>query len=99
MLVMLSISYPTVTSCGEHMSPPKGQKCWRGAVGTSDYARDVFDTALSKCEAYGERLTGLAAHSHSHTALRINQHCNPRFGLFARTQYVSPRSWQGRGLR
>jgi hypothetical protein len=28
---------------------------------------------------------GLAAHRHSHTALRIHQHCNRRFGHFART--------------
>jgi hypothetical protein len=45
----------------------------------------VFETALSKYEAYGERLRGLASHWHSHTALRIQQHCNRRFGHFART--------------
>ena len=54
-------------------------------MGTSDFARDVFETALSKYEAYGERLRGLAAQRHSHTALRIHQHCNRRFGHFART--------------
>jgi hypothetical protein len=55
-------------------------------MGTSDFARDVFDTALSKYEAYGERLRGLAAaHRHSHTALRVHQHCNHRLGHFART--------------
>jgi hypothetical protein len=39
---------------------------------------DVLETALRMYEAYGERLT--AAHRHSHTALRIYQHCNRRFG-------------------
>jgi hypothetical protein len=43
-----------------------------GLMGKSDFARDVFKTALSKYEAYGERLTGLAAHQHSHTAFRIH---------------------------
>jgi hypothetical protein len=52
-------------------------------MGTSDFSRDVFETAFSKYEAHGERLRGLAAHSH--TALRIHQHCNRRFGHFART--------------
>jgi hypothetical protein len=65
-------------------------------MGTSDFARDVFETALSKYDAYGERLRGLAAHRHSHTALRIHQHCNRRFGHFARPV---PAVWQGRGLR
>jgi hypothetical protein len=54
-------------------------------MGTSDFARNVFETALSKHEAYGERLRGLAAHRHSHNALRIHQHCNPRLGDFAHT--------------
>jgi hypothetical protein len=54
-------------------------------MGTSDFARDDFETALSKYEADGERLRGLAAHRHSHTALRIHQHYNRRFGHFART--------------
>jgi hypothetical protein len=54
-------------------------------MGTSDFARDVFESALSKYEAYGERLRGVAAHRHSHTALRIHQHCNRRFGHFTRT--------------
>jgi hypothetical protein len=54
-------------------------------MGTSDFARDVFETELSKYEAYGGRRRGLAAHRHSHTALRIHQHCNRRFGHFART--------------
>jgi hypothetical protein len=54
-------------------------------MGTPDFARDVFETALSKYEAYGERLRGLTAHVHSHIALRIRQHCNFRFGHFART--------------
>jgi hypothetical protein len=49
------------------------------------FSRDVFETALRKYEAYGERLRGLAAHRHSQTALRIHQHCNRRFGHFART--------------
>jgi hypothetical protein len=35
--------------------------------------------------AYGERLRGLVAHRHSHTALRIHHHCIRRFGHFART--------------
>jgi hypothetical protein len=56
-----------------------------GAMGTSDFARDVFETALSKYEAYGELRRGLAAHRHSHTALRIHQHYHSRFGHFART--------------
>jgi hypothetical protein len=54
-------------------------------MGTSDFARDVFETALSKYEAYGERRRGLAAHRHSHTALGIHQHYHRRFGHFART--------------
>jgi hypothetical protein len=45
----------------------------------------VFETALSKYEAYGERPGVLTAHRHSHTALRIHQHCNRRFGHFAHT--------------
>jgi hypothetical protein len=32
-----------------------------------------------------KRLTNLTAHKHSHIALHIHQHCNPRFGHFART--------------
>jgi hypothetical protein len=54
-------------------------------MGTSDFARDVFETVLSKYEACGERLRCLGAHMHFHTALRIHQHCNRRFGHFART--------------
>jgi hypothetical protein len=45
----------------------------------------VFETALSNYEAYGDCLRGLAAHRHSHTAHRIHQHCNRRFGHFAGT--------------
>jgi hypothetical protein len=56
-----------------------------GTVRTSDFARYVFETALKKYEAYGEHLTGLAAHRHSHTALRIHQHCNRCFGHLALT--------------
>jgi hypothetical protein len=41
--------------------------------------------ALSKYAACGERLRGLAPHRHSHTSLRIHQHCNRRFGHFSRT--------------
>jgi hypothetical protein len=62
----------------------EGTKVLKGPMGISDFARDVFETALSEYEAYGERLRGLAAHRHSHTALRIHQHCNRRFGHFAR---------------
>jgi hypothetical protein len=54
-------------------------------MGTSVFAQDVFEKAFSKYEAYGERLRGLAAHRHSHTALHILQYCNRRFGYFART--------------
>jgi hypothetical protein len=43
----------------------------------------VFETALRKYEAYGERPRGVAAHWHSYTALRIHQHCNRCFGHFA----------------
>jgi hypothetical protein len=55
-------------------------------MGTSDFARDVFETAKSKYEAHSERLQrGLAAHRHSYSALRIHhQHCNRRFGHLAR---------------
>jgi hypothetical protein len=63
----------------------EGTKVLRGPMGTSNFARDVFETTLSKYEAYGERLRGLATHQHSHTALRIHQHCNRRFGHFVRT--------------
>jgi hypothetical protein len=46
----------------------------------------VFKPALlSKYEAYGERVTGLAVHEHSRITLQIHQHCNPRFGHFTRT--------------
>jgi hypothetical protein len=68
-------------------------KILRGPMGTSDFDRDVFETALSKYEAYGERLRGLAARRHSHTALRLHQHCNRRFGHSAR---MVPRGF-GRG--
>jgi hypothetical protein len=54
-------------------------------MGTSDFARDVFETALRKYEAYGLRQTGIAANMHSNIALRIHQHCNRRFGHFVRT--------------
>jgi hypothetical protein len=63
----------------------EGAKVLGGPLGTSDFARDVFETALSKYEPYGDRLRGLAAHRHCHTALRIHQHCNRRFRDFART--------------
>jgi hypothetical protein len=63
----------------------EGTKVLGGPTGTSDFARDVFEAALSKYEAYGERLRGLAAHRHSHAALRIHRKCNCRFGHFART--------------
>jgi hypothetical protein len=53
-------------------------------LGTSDFARDVFETVLSKYEAYGERIPGLLAHRHSYNAFRIQQHFNRRFGYFAR---------------
>jgi hypothetical protein len=54
-------------------------------MGTSGFTRDVFETGLKEYAAYGERLWGLAAHRHSRTALRVLQHCNCRFGHFART--------------
>jgi hypothetical protein len=69
---------------GVHVST-EGTKALGGTMGTSDFARDVFETALSKYEAYGERLRGLATHRHSHIALRIYQHYNRRFGDFVRT--------------
>jgi hypothetical protein len=70
---------------GVHVSTER-TKVLGGPIGTSNFARDVFETALSKYEAYDERLLrGLAAHRRSHTALRIHQHCNRRFGHFART--------------
>jgi hypothetical protein len=56
-----------------------------GAMGTSNFACNVLETALRKYETYGERLLGLAAHRHSHPALRIHQHCDRRFGYFTRT--------------
>jgi hypothetical protein len=62
-----------------------GTKVLGGPMGTSDFAQDVFETTLNQYEAYGERLRGIAAHRYSHTALRIRQHCNRRFGDFART--------------
>jgi hypothetical protein len=71
----------------------EGTKVLGGAMGTPDIARDVFKTALSKYEAYGECLRSLAAPRHSHTALRIHQNCNRRFGHFAR---IVPRGL-GRG--
>jgi hypothetical protein len=39
-----------------------------------------------RCAAGGrrERLRGLAAHRHCHTALRTHHHCNRRFGHFTR---------------
>jgi hypothetical protein len=59
----------------------EGTEVFGGGRCTSDFARDLFETAISKYEAYGERLTGLTAHRHS----RIHQHCNHRVGQFART--------------
>jgi hypothetical protein len=51
----------------------EGTKVLVRAMGTSDFARDVFKTALSKYEACGVRLLrGLAAHRHSDNALRIH---------------------------
>jgi hypothetical protein len=70
---------------GVHVSTEE-TKVLEGPVGTSDFARDVFETEFSKYDTYhGERLRGLVAHRHSHTTLRINQHCNRRFEHFART--------------
>jgi hypothetical protein len=51
-------------------------------MGTSNFARHVFETALSKYEAYGKRLRGPSSHRHSHTTLRIHQHRNRRFVHF-----------------
>jgi hypothetical protein len=62
-------------------------------MGTYGFARDVFETAFTIYEAYGERLRAFGAHRHSHTALRIHQHYNRRFEHFTRTV---PRSL-GRG--
>jgi hypothetical protein len=63
----------------------EGTKVLGAPMCTTDFARDVIETVLSKYEAYGERLTGLVAHRHSRTALRIHQHFNRRFGHYART--------------
>jgi hypothetical protein len=63
----------------------EGTTVFGGPMGTPDFSPDVFETASSKYEAYDERLRALAAHRHSHTALRIHQHYNCRFGHFART--------------
>jgi hypothetical protein len=54
-------------------------------MGTSNFARDVFETTFNKYEAYEECLTCLATHRYPHTPLRIHQHCNRRFGHFDRT--------------
>jgi hypothetical protein len=59
----------------------EGTKVLGWAMGTSVFSRDVFETALRKIE----HLRDLAAHRHFHTALRIHQHCNRRFGHFTRT--------------
>jgi hypothetical protein len=69
---------------GVHIST-EGTNILGGSMVTSNFARNLLGMALSKLEAYGERLRGLAAHRHSHTALRIHQHCNRRFGHFAPT--------------
>jgi hypothetical protein len=45
----------------------------------------VFETTLSKYDAYGERPRVATTRLHSHTALRIHQHCNRHSGHFART--------------
>jgi hypothetical protein len=66
---------------GVHVST-EGTKVLEGPMGASDFARDVLE---SKYEADGERQRGLAAYWHSHSALRIHQHCNRRFGQFACT--------------
>jgi hypothetical protein len=71
------------TMRGVHAST-QGTKILGGPMGTSDFPREVFETAVSKSEAHGERLGGLATHRHSHIPLRIHQHCNRRFGHFAR---------------
>jgi hypothetical protein len=54
-------------------------------MGTSNFVREVFETTLSEYDAYGERLRSQATHRHFHTALRIHQYCNCRFGHFVRT--------------
>jgi hypothetical protein len=69
---------------GVHVSTER-TKVLGGLMGASDFARDAFETALSKYDVYGKHLRGLAAHRHSHIALRIHQYCNRRFGHFART--------------
>jgi hypothetical protein len=69
---------------GVHVST-EGRKVLGGPMCTFDFARDEFETALSKYEAYGESLRGLTSHRHSHTAFRIHQHYNRGFGHFART--------------
>jgi hypothetical protein len=79
---------------GVHVSTERSTVLGKGgSMGTSDFARDVFEIVLSKYEAYGERLTGLAAHRHSNIGLRIDKHCNHRFEHFAGT---APRVF-GRG--
>jgi hypothetical protein len=71
----------------------EGTKVLGRAMGTSDFARDVFETALSKYEAYGERLRGLATHRHSHTTYPST--LQPPLRTLC--PYNPPRSWQGRG--
>jgi hypothetical protein len=66
-------------------------------MGTSDFDRDAFETALSNYEAYVERLKGLVAHRHSQTPLCTHQHLNRRFGHFACTVPVGLGSGKGYG--
>jgi hypothetical protein len=84
---------------GVHVST-EGVKVLEGAMGTSYFARDTFDSALSKYEAYyGVRLTrGLATHRHSlsHSPSYLSTLQQPRQTL---CPYGPPRSWKGRRLR
>jgi hypothetical protein len=66
-------------------------------MGTFDFARDVFETALSKYEACSERLRGLATHRHSHIALRMYQLAHRRFRNFVRTAPRGLRRGEGCG--
>jgi hypothetical protein len=84
---MLSITSPTdqrPKHAGSTYLNGRDESVGGGAIGTSDFARGVLETALSKYEADGERLRGLAPQRHSHNALRTRQNYIRRFGHFAR---------------
>jgi hypothetical protein len=93
--VIFPRTYPTAsyTLRGVNISK-EGKKVLGGPVGTSDFARDMFETALSKYEAYGANQFG-SSPALSHCASYPST-LQPPLRTFC--PYVPPWSWQGRRL-